>query len=55
MFYDIPHLFKSIRNTFLKAYFETPHGLVDFDVIREVYELDQGSVTRMTLIQPDLS
>lgn len=48
MFYDIPHLFKSVRNNFLRANFETPDGLVDFDVIREVYELDHGSVTRMT-------
>lgn len=48
MFYDIPHLFKSLRNNLLKAKFETPDGIVDFDVIREVYELEQGSVTRMT-------
>jgi len=48
MFFDIPHLFKSIRKSLLKSKLETPDSIVDFDVIRELYDLEKESVTRMT-------
>ena len=48
LLYDVPHLLKSLRNSFMNGDFETPDGIVSFSVIREVYELEKGKITKMT-------
>lgn len=48
LLYDVPHIFKSIRNGFIKGDFKTPDGIARFDVIREVFELEHGKATKMT-------
>lgn len=45
--FDFPHLIKSLRNVFIKSDIITPHGIVSFDVIRELWELEKFSVTKM--------
>lgn len=39
--YDVPHLFKSIRNNLLSYDFDTPDGLVSWEVIKFVYNLEK--------------
>lgn len=48
LLYDIPHIFKSLRNAFIKADFKTPDGVARFDVVREIFELEHGRATKIT-------
>ena len=42
--YDAPHLIKSLRNMLMTRNLKTPDGTVSWDIIRQLYELDQNSV-----------
>lgn len=43
LMYDYCHLQKSIRNTLLKYKLKTPDGIVDFDHIRKMFDVDQSN------------
>lgn len=45
--YDFPHLIKSLRNCLLKSDLNTPDGLVSFEVVKELWQLEQNGKTRM--------
>lgn len=51
--YDIPHLFKSIRNNWLTGDFKYCNKVFSFNVIKKIYELDSSSTTAKAL--PKLS
>lgn len=44
--YDPPHLIKSVRNTLLTSDLQCPDGRVSWSIIKELYELEQNSVTK---------
>lgn len=50
--YDIPHLFKSVRNNWLTSRFKYNDKTYSFDV-KKIYELDSTSATARAL--PKLS
>lgn len=41
--FDVPYLFKSIRNNLLNAIFEHKNKIFNFDVIKKTFEIDQSS------------
>ncbi|XP_050340629.1 uncharacterized protein LOC126767062 isoform X2 [Bactrocera neohumeralis] len=41
--YDYCHLFKSVRNTFMKYDISTPDGIASFKVIKKLYSIDQDN------------
>lgn len=45
--YDVPHLFKSIRNTFLKYDLCTPDGIISWSVLQKMYTWDSHNTVRM--------
>lgn len=48
--YDTPHLFKSIRNALINNNFICPEGIVSWDVIRDLSDMDRkSSATRACL------
>ncbi len=42
--YDYCHLFKSVRNTFMKYDILTPQGIASFKVIQKLYSIDQSNM-----------
>lgn len=44
--YDVPHLIKSVRNTLMKSDIKTPDGLVSWNIILELYNLEVNSITK---------
>lgn len=47
--YDVPHLFKSVRNNWLTGTFKLPGKQFSFDVIRKVFDIDTKSATARAL------
>lgn len=45
--YDFSHLIKSLRNGWLKCDLKTPDGTVSFHVIKELYDIEENSKTKM--------
>ena len=45
--YDVPHLFKSIRNTILKYDLRTPDGTISWSVIDKMHKWDSTNTVRM--------
>lgn len=48
-FFDVPHLFKSIRNNLLSGTFKLFDKIISFDIIKRTYEIDKSSQTARTL------
>lgn len=46
-FYDLPHIYKNIRTAHLKHKISTDYGVVDSDVVRYFFALDQQSNSRL--------
>lgn len=47
--YDVPHLFKSIRNNWLTGDFQLDTKTLSFNVIKEIFEIDSKSTTARAL------
>lgn len=45
--YDVPHLFKTLRNRLLISDICTPDGTISFDVIRFLYNYERDNVTKL--------
>lgn len=45
--FDTPHLIKSIRNNLMQSQMETPDGTVSWNVIKEIYESEKNSSTKL--------
>lgn len=52
-FYDVPHLFKNIRNNLLQDNFTLFGNIISFDYIKRVFDIDQSSNTARAM--PKLS
>lgn len=44
--YDPPHLIKSVRNTLMKSDLKCPDGIVSWNIVKELYNLEKDSVTK---------
>lgn len=47
--FDVPHLFKSVRNNLLSGTFKLAEKTISFNVIRKTYEIDKSSLAARTL------
>lgn len=47
--FDVPHLFKSIRNNLISGVFRLNEKTINFDIIRDTFKIDSGSVSGRVL------
>lgn len=47
--FDVPHLFKSIRNNLVSSVFKLNEKVIDFNIIKKTVEIDQSSASGRTL------
>lgn len=47
--YDVPHLFKSIRNNWLNGTFKLSHKIFSFNILRQTFEIDRKTNTARAL------
>lgn len=47
--FDVPHLFKSFRNNLLTGNFKYENKIIDFNIIKEVFEIDKKSASARVL------
>lgn len=47
--FDVPHLFKSIRNNLISGMFKLNEKIINFDIIKQTFKIDSGSASGRVL------
>lgn len=51
LYYDVPHLLKSVRNNFIEACFQKDNKIFSFNDIKETYKIDKSNKKSKALIK----